>query len=105
MIISAKLHSNSGYNFVIYDCYIFPRVQIVFYKLEKTERYFYKQLNLLLTFAGILDTGIYLIRYILHTYTNPMHTNDVFNGNYCVTVSKSKNKLTVLLQYFFITCI
>jgi hypothetical protein len=41
----------------------FPRVQIVFYKLGKQKDTFKKQLNLLLTFAGILDTGIiYLIQ-------------------------------------------
>jgi hypothetical protein len=37
----------------------FPRVQIVFYKQKDT----FKKLNLLLTFVGILDTGIiYLIQ-------------------------------------------
>jgi hypothetical protein len=55
--------------------------KLYFINFGKTERYFLKQLNLLLTFAGILDTGIiYLIQISCTTYKSYHNTNDVFNG-------------------------
>jgi hypothetical protein len=79
MIISAKLHSNSIISLFITA--IIPSYKLYFINFEKQKILFKKQLNLL-TFAGILDTGIiYLIQiHPAHLYKSYHNTNDVFNG-------------------------
>jgi hypothetical protein len=81
----------------------FPRVQIVFYKLGKTERYFFKTVEST-SFVGILDTGIiYLIQiHPAHLYKSYHIQIMSLMVHYCDGF-KSK-KINRVAQYFF-TCI
>jgi hypothetical protein len=60
MIISAKLHSNSGYS-IFMTAIGFPRVQIVFYKLWKNRKILFKT----------VESTSYFCRYFRHWYYLP----------------------------------